>query len=471
MIINFEIIIQITIKSKAMKRFLLFLLLINLSTINAQWINQNAGFTNKVLGFYEFSIVNQNMVWAICYDGFNGLLSTNPVLDFTRTIDSGATWIPGVMGTDTTLAFSNISAISASEAWVAMHRFGSATGGGGGLFHTIDAGLTWTQSNFGTIFNNASFPNFVHFKDALNGVAGGNVNDGYFEIYKTIDGGITWTRTPQANFPVLPLNVSVGWFDGFSVIGDTVWFGSNRGKIFKSTDFGTTWTIASVSTNVADRVYEIAFNDDALNGVCHTRAGSSTKLFATSDGGLTWVQRVSTTIPNWKRDRITSVPGTNTFVSTSTSNPVGSSYSNDNGLTWTLIENLEQKAACRFLNSTTGWAGGFFTDSAQFGFRDGIFKWDNSINLATKSDFFSDEIIAIYPNPSNGNLTMSFSKEINHNLKIEIVDLLGRISFSKLYENLISNEIKIDVNHLAKGSYFVKIISDNEFITKKIIIN
>ncbi len=438
--------------------------------MKAQWTNQNAGFTNKVLGFYEFSIVNENTVWAICYDGFNGLLSTNPVLDFTRTTDGGTTWIPGTMGSDTTLAFSNISAISATEAWVAMHRFGNTTGGGGGLFHTIDAGLTWTQSNATTIFNSASFPNFVHFKDAMNGVAGGNVNDGYFEIYKTSDGGTTWTRTPQANFPALPANVSIGWFNGYCVIGNTIWFGSNRGKMYKSIDYGTTWTIANVSASTSDRVYEIAFNDNAMNGVCHTRSGSTTKLFATSDGGLTWVQRVTATIPNWKRDRITAVPGTNSFISTSTSNPVGSSYSNDNGLTWTLIENLEQKAACRFLNTTTGWSGGFFTDSAQFGFRDGIFKWDNSINLSVKSELFDEKKIVIFPNPSKESLTISFPKEINQNLKIEIIDLLGRISFSQLYENLVSNEIKIDASQLSKGTYFVKIISDNEFVTKKIIV-
>ncbi len=453
-----------------MKRFLL-LLIFAITSANAQWTDQNAGFTNKILGFYEFGIVNENTVWAICYDGFNGLLSTNPVLDFTRTIDGGTTWIPGTMGTDITLAFSNISVISDTEAWVAMHRFGNSSGGGGGLFHTIDAGVTWTQSNPTTIFNSASFPNFVHFKDAMNGVAGGNINDGYFEIYKTSDGGTTWARTPQSNFPALPLNVTVGWFNGYCVIGNTIWFGSNRGKMYKSIDYGTTWTIANVSASTSDRVYEIAFNDNGMNGVCHTRSGSTTKLFATADGGTTWVQRVTTTIPNWRKDRITSVPGTNTFVSTSTSAQRGSAYSNDNGLTWTIIESTNQKAACRFLNSTTGWAGGFFTDSAQFGFQDGIFKWDNSINLSNKNNELFGKKISIYPNPAKEKLTIAFPNEIIQNLKIEILDLLGRISFSETYKNQLSTEYKVDLSQLTKGSYFVKIISDDEYVTKKIIIN
>ena len=334
-----------------MKNIYLIYALCSFALTNAQWIDQNAGFTNKVLGFYEFSIVNESTVWAICYDGINGLISTNPVLDFTRTTDGGTTWIPGTMGTDTTLAFSNISAISETEAWVAMHRFGNSTGGGGGLFHTIDAGVTWTQNNPTTIFNATSFPNFVFFKDAQNGIAGGNANDGYFEIYTTTNSGTSWIRTPQSAIPAFTAGGGIGWFGGYAVIGNTVWFGTTRGKIYKSIDFGLTWTINTVSTTLSDRVFEIAFNDDALHGLAHIRSGATTKLFATSDGGLTWTQRVTASIPNWRRDRITSVPGTNSFISTSTSAQGGSAISNDNGLTWTLIENTTQKCLCTYEDS------------------------------------------------------------------------------------------------------------------------
>ncbi len=452
------------------KILLIFIFASTFTSVKAQWADQNAGFTNKVLGFYEFSIVNENTVWAICYDGYQGLLSANPVLDFTRTVDGGTTWIPGTIGTDTTLAFSNISAISATEAWVAMHRFGSTAGGGGGLFHTIDSGITWNQSNAGTIFNNTSFPNFVYFKDAINGVSVGNSNDGYFEIYTTIDGGITWIRTPQSNIPAFTSGGGVGWFDGFAIVGNTIWFGATRGKIYKSTDFGLTWTINTLSTTLSDRVYEIAFNDDGLNGLAHIRSGSTTKLFATTDGGLTWTQRITSTIPNWRRDRITSIPGTNTFVSTSTSAQGGSAFSNDNGLTWTLLESTTQKAACRFLNNSTGWAGGFFSDNPQVGNRPGIYKWDNSINLSTESNLFDEKKIKVYPNPAKESLTISFSENLKNNTKIEIIDLLGRISISEIFNNHLNNEIKIDVSKLAKGNYFIKIISDDEFVTKKINI-
>src|SRR5688572_6412298 len=146
-------------KIKQMRRILLtavtFLLIF---TARSQWIQQNAGFTNDTLGFYEMSLPNKNTAWAVCFDITRGVNAGRFVLDFTRTTDGGATWIPGKMGNDHTLQFANISAISETEAWVAMNkRFVT----GGGLYHTIDGGVTWEQSSPTEIFDENSYPNFV----------------------------------------------------------------------------------------------------------------------------------------------------------------------------------------------------------------------------------------------------------------------------------------------------------------------
>src|SRR6476660_6261525 len=260
--------VSLTIKNEVMekillKKIMLLVLILCLYSMasNAQWAEQNAWFTNKTLGFYEISIVDENVVWAICYDGINGLGGPIPILDFTRTTNGGNTWVPGTVGTDTTLAFSNICAISATEAWVAMHKHDFSTCGG--LFHTTDGGVTWQQSNPGVVFDNGSFPNFVYFKDALNGIAGGDANGGYFEIYTTADGGVNWTRTPQPNIPEPLTGGQYGWFDGYAAVGDTVWFGTNLGQMYKSTDFGQTWSVYTVDPAM-NTVYEIAFNDDEI---------------------------------------------------------------------------------------------------------------------------------------------------------------------------------------------------------------
>ena len=432
-----------------MKRItLLFMILCLYSTAtHAQWANQNAGFTNRTLGFYEISIVNENVVWAICYDGINGLGSSTPILDFIRTTDAGQTWIPGTMGSDQTLAFSTICALSDTEAWVAMHKIDFS--GGGGLFHTTDAGVTWVQSNPGVVFNDGSFPNFVYFKDQLNGIAGGDSNGGYFEIYTTTDGGVNWTRTPQANIPAPLPGGQYGWFDGYSVIGDTVWFGTNLGQMYKSTDFGQTWSVHTVDPAM-NTVYEIAFNDDGLHGLTNIRTANNTViLFSTTDGGVTWTQMPPH--PKWKRSRVTSVPGTSTFVSTSVifSNR-GSAYTTDNGATWIEIDGTVRKAACRFFNSTTGWAGGYFNDNPLYLIEPGIYKWDNTVSLGVEENTTAG-VRPVYPNPATDVLTISLGADV-HTDDLRFYDSRGVL----VKEVNNSDGQEINVSDLPSGIYLIK---------------
>jgi photosystem II stability/assembly factor-like uncharacterized protein len=443
---NFGLINQLN--KKVMKKItLLFSILCSWCTASAQWTNQDAGFSNRTLGFYEISIVNENVVWAICYDGIGGLGSGVPILDFTKTTDGGATWVPGTLNVDTSLAFSNICALSATEAWVAMHKGNFSTGGG--IFHTTDGGATWQQSNPETLFGPASFPNFVYFKDQMNGIAGGDAAGGYFEIYTTSDGGVSWTRTPQANIPE-PLAGGIGgWFDGFCVVGNNVWFGNNLGQMYKSTDFGQTWTIHTVDPTM-NMIYEIAFNDDGLHGLTNIRLANNTVvLYSTVDGGLTWTQMTPT--PQWKRSRVTSVPGTNTFVSTSVIYPNrGSAYTTDNGVTWVEIDGAVQKAACRFLNSTTGWAGGYYNDNPQYIIADGIYKWDGTVSLGIEENSMAADF-KVFPSPANDILNVHLGRDVS-TCDLQFYNAIGALVME------VSNTTgqPINIAELPSGVYFIK---------------
>src|SRR5689334_14675060 len=130
------------------KCFLSVLTAMTVAGASAQWQPQNAGFSKDTLGFYEISIPNAHTAWAVCYDAKRntGLGRGRFILDLTRTTNGGATWKPGKMGNDFTLQVANISAISESEAWVAMNKRYLT---GGGLYHTTDSGATWAQEQPG----------------------------------------------------------------------------------------------------------------------------------------------------------------------------------------------------------------------------------------------------------------------------------------------------------------------------------
>jgi photosystem II stability/assembly factor-like uncharacterized protein len=463
-------------------------------TANAQWQIQNPGFTHDTVGFYEMSLPDKNTVWAVCYDGKNGLLSPNPVLAFTRTTDGGNTWIPGYVGTDKSLRFSNISAIDGQEAWVAMHKRDYSTiptlgyvgfGKGGGIFHTTDEGVTWEHTYPGELFDNNSTPQFVYFKDKNHGIAVGDPNQGYWEIYLTNNKGKKWKRVRTEDIPV-PLPNERGWISGYAAIGNTIWFGTTAGRMYKSIDFGKTWSVLTVTTLPSTEVNEIAFLDDGLTGVAHLRNNSifRTYVFSTTDGGLTWTNYFQPA--NWKNSRVTAVPGTNAFVSTSThGNPLftGSSVSYDAGQTWAHIDQTAQKAACRFFDANTGYAGGFHVSGHPFFGVRGIFKSEIVFQLppsqanhrdivktsAQAEKNITDALVKVYPIPASDVVNVVLEDAmLGRQTIISIINSDGKVVETR--RAVGSRSVQLNVASLVPGFYIVRIESGSKMINKSITI-
>ena len=79
------------------------------------------------------------------------------------------------------------------------------------------------------------------------------------------------------------------------------------------------------------------------------------------------------------------------------------------------------------------------------------------------------ENIAIYPNPTKGIFNVSIGTIIPKT--ILVYDPIGKIVCSKdEFQNNQSNII-LDLSNVSNGVYFVKIISENKSITRRIIKN
>lgn len=447
-------------------------------TGTAQWQVQNAGFTNDTLGFYEMSLPDKNTAWAVCYDGkFPGLFSSRSILSFTRTTDGGNTWKAGKVGNDKTLRFSNISAIDGQEAWVAMHKIDFSLGGA--IYHTTDGGTTWEHTNPGELFDNNSSPEFVYFKDKNKGIAVGDPKDGYFEVYTTTNKGKKWKRVPQRDLPA-PLPGEAGWISGYAAIGNTIWFGTSAGRMYKSTDFGKNWTVHVVDPIPGTYVNEIAFLDDGLHGVAHLRGRGRTFVFSTSDGGLTWTNYFQPA--NWKNSRVTAVPGTNAFVSTSVhGNPIfqGSAVSYDAGQTWTEIEHDASKAVCRFYDANTGYAGGFFVTGPPL--QGGIYKSQivfqtpssaaaaSVVKEPIREKALAEDQVKIYPTPANDVINISLPAGSSSSISvISLLSLDGKVLETR--KSTGTNLIQFKVGKLLPGMYTVRISIDGRAINKVITI-
>ncbi len=110
-----------------------------------------------------------------------------------------------------------------------------------------------------------------------------------------------------------------------------------------------------------------------------------------------------------------------------------------------------------YLIDTTATGGGAYADSTN-----SIFTHISN-NLSLK----------LYPNPANEKITIMFDADTKQNINIEILSIEGKLVFNQnkdIYTG--ENEILININRnkISQGTYFVKIVSNNNVYIKKLII-
>jgi photosystem II stability/assembly factor-like uncharacterized protein len=331
----------------------------------AEWVEQASGFPTASRGIDFISVVDENVAWAAGYDGFN---PSGPCQDFTRTVNGGTTWVADTIPGVPELKFSMLYAFDADHCWAIT--WSAAGSGPQGVYYTDDGGSTWTYQATAAFdpSSSVSFPDCVHFFDANTGWCMGDPRDGYYEIYTTNDSGTTWERVPSVNIPA-PQAGEFGVVGYYTAIGDTLWFGTNQGRLYKSTDRGHHWTVAQTT----DTAYiKPAFKDADHGLVIDLNAAASAVLSETSDGGLTW-----TDVPytgNCYDNDLCYVPGTtNMYISVGGATALsGASYSLDGGHSWTDYDEVAgiQLLALGFTANKIGWAGSFNTDETT----GGVFK-------------------------------------------------------------------------------------------------
>ena len=434
--------------------------------VSGAWLPQATGFTAQSRGIDHISIVNPNVVWANAYDGSGN--KVNP-LEFTKTTDGGATWTPGkYSGIPTDYVVSCITAVDTSHAWIAMYSK-TGTFSHGGVYATTDGGTTWTHQSTALFNNKASFPDIIHFWNTQDGVCMGDPVNNYFEIYTTTDGGVHWTPVPTSNIPY-SFSGEAGWTDLYAVYGNTIWFGTNKGRIFKSTDKGLHWTVAAAGlTNIST----LGFHNDSIGVVTDVTydqtsgAVTSYQMKKSTNGGSTWTT-VTPTGHYFKSDLAVVPDAPGMLISTGISQTLalsGSAYSLDEGNTWTMLDDSIQYTTVKFYNSSVGWAGGFNENSTSRG----IWKW-LGIPSTGVGEIPGNSGIKIYPNPTSGIVHFSVP-DAGRLFEISIYDIQGKlVKQIQNGETTGSHEYTLDLSSLKKGFYVAVLKTDKTTIKRKIVV-
>jgi photosystem II stability/assembly factor-like uncharacterized protein len=197
------------------------------------------------------------------------------------------------------------------------------------LYKSSDGGLSWTN-NSGTLPENESWF-FLYFFDTQNGVMLTRDFSSHVFVKRTTNGGNTWTSqtlTVQGS----PL--------GAAVVGNTVWFFTGSGKLWRSNNRGLDWTNFDTGfTNAQGYGLRMSFRD-SLYGLAAVNAFAN-DMVVTHDGGVTWSPLLNNNIP---------LPGPQAFLYSLTAIPgspdgwlmgtsKGCAYTIDAGQNWILESN------------------------------------------------------------------------------------------------------------------------------------
>jgi len=102
------------------------------------------------------------------------------------------------------------------------------------------------------------------------------------------------------------------------------------------------------------------------------------------------------------------------------------------------------------------------------GSRIGNFDNESSFTNTDKS------VLMIYPNPSNGLVKIHVLNSTDKSYKFEVCDVYGKIIFKKEEENKQNNDFMTELNlnefNLSNGLYILKVKTDNQILSKRIII-
>ncbi len=154
------------------------------------------------------------------------------------------------------------------------------------IYRTGNAGQIWTSTNVSSI---TGFVNAIYFFDNNEGVFLGDPKNGIWGIGRTTDGGGTWQ--PVLGVP-LPSPNETGFVNSTTRWNDYLWFGTNAGRVFYSSNRGRNWQYSNIPN--AALVSYLTFRDSLVGmAVYHesTNASDPAYLATTTDGGKTWKPR------------------------------------------------------------------------------------------------------------------------------------------------------------------------------------
>jgi subtilisin family serine protease len=326
------------------------------------------------------------------------------------------------------------------------------------VYTTTDGGVNWSAASVSDI---TGALNWIHLYNIRVGMLQGNPKNGIWGIARSSDGGRSWL--PIAN-SVAAEEGEKGWPGSYDSVGDTLWFGSNKYRIYRSVDRGMTWS--SFPTPGMNSV-DISFAD-GRRGVAlfALRFGYGEHMLATTrNGGESWRRVTSIEVNSARAGVYMERGGTRLWLLQGAAVYVSS----DHGETW-----RAQAIPQGFMGSTmAGVSSETYTDvnaghQNMYRYRSRFQRHtiSSAPPVAGTDDFRIDYL---YPNPvTGGSSVLGFTVGATASVRVELYDNLGRLHRVVLDARLSSgtHSVRIDTAEMAPGSYHVRVHQGQRVLTR-----
>ena len=429
-----------------------FVLLFKTAPVLSQttWTAYTPPFGDTV-GIADIEVLNENVIWAVgvkfdVNDSLYNFFGPSPVL-MARTVDGGANWSVTQVPMGDLPFIANMSVIDENTAFISgLDAFGNAK-----TLKTTDGSQTWTLSPVGWDAV-VSWPDYLHAFSPAKACVMGDPRDGEFEIYTTSNGGINWTKVPGGNIPN-PLPGEFGFNNTGDVVGNTIWFGTSAGRVFRSQDAGLNW---SATQTPLPAVTAVSFSD-ADNGLAATSDLHNSTISHTADGGTNWTN-ITPIGGEFRLLGIEYIPNSPFILLGITKNSILSGpfetwLSPDRGITWQQISSGEIIGWPTFLDGDTGWAGEF----QQLDHPTRLFKYTGSPLVGLFSPNTVEAAISVSPNPASDVFQVKVSAEKTADFLLLLNDMQGRLVRQQTVSGQSNFTSTFQVADLPAGQYVLTV--------------
>lgn len=296
-----------------------------------------------------------------------------------------------------------------------------------------------------------------------------------FSAMYDFGGVMTGTANTGTLDPTPPPTVAGVTFGSFSAVGTPS--NTSAAGVFAFSG----WDNTIANGNDAYATYTGAINPGKYYEVTITPNASSVTL-----NSITFNMSRSSTGPrNWavRSDRSTfannilaTVVGPNTNINVQTNNVFFwalDSYTVSGGKQE--VGSTITTAGPNYFNQTLPTTFRFYAWNAESGagtFRIDTVRFNGSVAGASGVNEFTQDInstIKIYPNPSNDGIVYLDTKKVNYS-KIEVMNILGSTITIENKEATANEKIRLDLNALPAGTYFVRVTAGNKVYTERFFI-